>query len=84
MHIFQACILITLFYARETWITYMRQEHRLNSFRLRCLRRILDVKWQRIIDSEILNHAGTPSMYSLVIHCIDDGRISTKTSYTVN
>ena len=66
MHIFQACILIMLFYARETWITYMRQEHRLNSFRLRCLRRILGVKWQRIIDSEILTHAGTPSMYSLV------------------
>ena len=30
----------------ETWCTYMRQEHRLNSFHLQCLKRILGVKWQ--------------------------------------
>ena len=62
MHIFQACVLSTLFYGRGTWITYMRQEHRLNSYHLRCLRCILGVKWQRNTDSEILGS----SMYSLV------------------
>ena len=42
------------------------QVHRLNSFHMRCLRCILGVKCQRITDSEILTHAGVPSMYSLV------------------
>ena len=42
------------------------QVDRLNSFHMRCLRCILGVKCQRITDSEILTHAGVPSMYSLV------------------
>ena len=87
MHIYQACVLSTLLYGSETWTTYMRQESRLNSFHLRCLRRILGVKWQDHItnSSEILSRAGTPSLHSLLsqrrlrwfghVHRMDVGRI---------
>ena len=41
-----ACVLSTLLYGSETWRAYARQERRLNSFHLRCLRRILGISWQ--------------------------------------
>ena len=67
MHIYQACVLSTLLYGSETWTTYLRQECRLNSFHLRCLRGILGVKRQdHITNSEILSRAGTPSLHSLL------------------
>ena len=59
MHIYQARVLSTLLYGSETWCTYMRQEHRLNSFHLQCLKRILGVKWQdHVTNSEIQSRAG--------------------------
>ena len=45
MRVYQACVLSTLLYGSETWTTYMRQEHRLNTFHMRCLRRILGITW---------------------------------------
>ena len=86
MHIYQASVLNTLLYGSGTWTTYMRQEHRMNSFHLRCFRRILCVKWQNhITNNEILSRAGTPSLYSLHskgrlrwlrhVHRMDNGRI---------
>ena len=52
---------------RSHWTTYMRQEHRLNSFHLWCLSRILGVKWQdHVTNSEILSRTGTTSMFSLL------------------
>ena len=51
----------------ETWTNYMRQEHRLNAFHMRCLRRVLGVNWQdHITNSDVLLRAGIPSMYSLL------------------
>ena len=44
--VYQACVLITLLYSSEAWTTYTSQEKKLNSFHLRCLRRILDISWQ--------------------------------------
>jgi hypothetical protein len=65
--VYRACVVNTLLYSSETWNTYMHQEHRLNSFHLRCLRRILHVSWRdRIPNSEVLLQAGVPSMYSLL------------------
>ena len=94
MHIYQACVLSTLLYGSETWTTYMKQERRLNSFHLRCLRRMLGVKWQdHITNSEILSGADISSMHSLLsqrrlrwlghVHRMDDGRIPRK-FYTDN
>ena len=39
--VYRACVLSTLL--SESWIAYKRQEHRLNSYHMRCLRRILDI-----------------------------------------
>ena len=62
MHIYQARVLSTLLYGSETWCTYMRQEHHLNSFHLQCLKLILGVKWQDYVtNSEKQSRAGTPA-----------------------
>ena len=84
--VYQACVLSTLLYGSEAWTTYMRQEHRLNAFHMRCLRRILGINWQdHITNREVLSRAGVSSMYSLLsqrrlrwlghLHRMDDGRL---------
>uniref|UniRef100_H3ASA6 Reverse transcriptase domain-containing protein n=1 Tax=Latimeria chalumnae TaxID=7897 RepID=H3ASA6_LATCH len=61
--IYQACVLSTLLYGCESWVTYSKQERRLNSFYLRCLRKILGVTWdQRITNNEVLERTGLQSM----------------------
>ena len=65
--VYRACILSTLLYGSESWSTYMRQEHQLNIFHMRCLRRILGVTWKdHIANHEILDRANIPSIYSLL------------------
>ena len=44
--VYRAFILSTLLYGSESWNTYKSQEHRLNTFHLRCLRHILGIIWQ--------------------------------------
>ena len=39
--VYQACVLSILLYGCESWTLYTRQELRLNTFHLRCLRRII-------------------------------------------
>ena len=52
---YQACVLSTLLYSSEAWTTYIRQDNKLNSFHLQCLRRILDISWQeKITNTEVL------------------------------
>ena len=58
----------------ETWCTYIRQEHRLNSFHLQCLKRILGVKWQdHVTNSEIQSRAGTPACTPYSVSAAWDG-----------
>ena len=45
IRIYQACVLSTLLYGSESWTTYMCQERRLNTFHMRCLKRILGITW---------------------------------------
>ena len=67
MKVYQACVLSTLLYASESWTLYSHQERRLNSFHLRCLRRILGITWQdRISNKNVLSQAGIPSMFALL------------------
>ena len=86
IRVYHACVLSTLLYSSECWTTYMRQERRLNTFHMRCLKRILGIKWQdRITHQEILMKAKTQSMHSLLsqrrlrwvghICRMDDGRL---------
>ena len=65
--VYQACVLSTLLYGGESWTLYTRQERRLNTSHLRCLRRILGISWQdHIPNTEVLARAGTLSMYALL------------------
>nr|KAG5703610.1 hypothetical protein BaRGS_000995 [Batillaria attramentaria] len=67
LRVYKACILSTLLYGSESWTTYASQEKRLNTFHLRCLRRLLHIKWQdRVTNIEVLQRAGIPSLFSLL------------------
>ena len=86
MRIYQACVLSTLLYGSESWTTYMCQERCLNTFHMRCLKRILGITWQdRISYIDILDRARIRSMYSLLsqrrlrwlghVRRMEDGRL---------
>ena len=66
--VYQARVLSTLAHNRcEAWTTYTRQEKQLNSFHLRCLRRILDISWQdKVTNTEVLARASSFSIYTLL------------------
>ena len=62
--VYTACVLSTLLYGSETWTTYAFQENRLNTFHLRCLRRILNITWQdKITNQEVLRRVGMSSIH---------------------
>ena len=86
LKVYQACVLSSLLYGSESWTTYARQEKRLESFHIRCLRRILCIKWQdRVTNIEVLEKASFLSMHIMLcqrrlrwlghVHRMDDGRI---------
>ena len=86
LKVYQACVLSTLLYSSESWTTYARQENRLESFHLRCLRRILGITWQdKITNTAVLEKAGSLSMHLMLcqrrmrwlghVHRMEDGRI---------
>ena len=91
--VYQACVLSTLLYVSESWTLYTRQERRLNTFHLRCLRGILGISWQdHIPNTEVLARAGTLSMYPLLnkrrlrwlghVTRMHDGRLPKNVLYT--
>ena len=82
----QACVLSSLLYGSESCTTYVRQENRLESFHIRCLRRILGVKWQdRVTNTALIEKTNSLSMHLMLcqrrlrwlghVHRMDDGRI---------
>ena len=84
--VYQACVISTLLYSSETWTTYTRQENPLESFHLRCLRRILRITWEdRITNTSVLEQTDSLSMHLLLcqrrlrwlghVHRMKDGRI---------
>ncbi|GAA6072582.1 NLR family CARD domain-containing protein 3-like [Tachysurus ichikawai] len=65
--IYHACVLSTLLYSSEAWTNYASQEVKLNSFHLRCLRRILRIQWQdKVPNTEVLERTGMNSMFSIL------------------
>ena len=55
LKVYQPCVNSILLYGSETWTPYARQEAKLNSIHLRCLRRILGITWQdRIPNTTVL------------------------------
>jgi hypothetical protein len=84
--VYNACVLSTLLYGSETWVTYARQERRLNSFHLRCLRRILSINWQdKVSNKDVLESAKSQSMFAMLskrrlrwlghVRRMEDGRL---------
>ena len=67
MKVHQACVLITLLYSSETWTLYSRQERKLNTFHLRCLRQILGISWQdHVSNKQVLEQAGIQSVFVIL------------------
>ena len=65
--VYQACVISTLLYGSESWTTYASHERKLNSFHLRCLRRVLGIKWQdKVPNSEVLTRASAQSMFAVL------------------
>ena len=58
LKVYRAAVLPSLLYACETWTVYSRHAKQLNAFRMRCLRRLLNIKWQdKVPDTEVLHDA---------------------------
>ena len=54
LEVYKAVILPSLLYSCETWTVYSRHMKSLNSFHLKCLRKILKVRWQdKAPDTEV-------------------------------
>ena len=67
IQVYRACVLSTLLYGGESRILHARQEKKLNTFHMRCLRRILNITWQdRVPNDTVLEWAEIPSMYTLL------------------
>ena len=61
--VYKAVVLTTLLYGCETWTIYRRHEKQLQQLHLRCLRSILNIRWQdKIPDTEVLERAELPSV----------------------
>ena len=84
--LYQACVLTTRLYGSKAWTLYASQERRLNTFHMRCLRRLLGITWHDCVtNEEVLAKAGVPSMYAILkqrrlrwlghVCRMDDGRI---------
>ena len=66
--VYRAVVMTTLLYGCESWTVYSRHARKLNHFHTVCLRRILGIKWQdRIPDTEVLEKAGLPSIFTLLM-----------------
>ena len=64
--VYQACVTSILLCGCETWTPYTRQEGKLNSFHLLCLRRILGIIWQdRIPNTSVLEKTKCSSIHAL-------------------
>ena len=65
--VYRSCVLTTLLYASETWVIYAKQVRRLNSFHMRCLRKIMGISWQdKVSNVEILQKTGLQSMQTML------------------
>lgn len=67
--VYKAVVLSSLLYCCETWTTYRRHIKQLESFHMRCLRRICNIRWQdRVPNTAVLEKCGLPSIESLLVN----------------
>ena len=85
VRIYEACVLSILLYGCESWPTYSRQERRLNTFHLRCLRKIVGISWEdRVPDVRVLDLCQSTNLTTIIrkrrlkwighVHRMDDIR----------
>ena len=66
--VYKAIILPTLLYGSEAWTTYSRHLKSLERYHQRCLRHILNIKWQdRRTNSSVLEEENVTSIESYII-----------------
>ena len=65
--VYRTCVITTLLYAAETWTTHQRHIKLLEHFHLKCLRRILDIKWQTFTpDTSVLENSSCSNIESMI------------------
>ena len=68
LSVYESCVLTSLLYSSETWTTYRRHIQVLERFHQKCLRRILNIKWQSLTpDTIVLQQANTTSVEMILI-----------------
>jgi Reverse transcriptase (RNA-dependent DNA polymerase) len=66
--VYTAVVITTLLYGSETWCVYRHHIKKLDQFHLKCLRKILHIKWSDYIrNTDVLRRADTPGVESLLI-----------------
>ena len=67
LKVYHAVVLPSLLYACETWTVYSRHARQLNSFHMRCLRKLLHIKWQdKVPNTEVLQRAKIESVHAFL------------------
>ena len=67
MAVYRACIISTLLYGSESWATYTTQERKLNTFHMRCLKRILGIKWDQFVtNTTVLEKCGMQTIFYMI------------------
>ena len=65
--VYRAVVLTALLYGCETWTTYRRHVRMLESFHQKCLRAILNIRWQdRVTNTAVLQKSGLFSVDSML------------------
>ena len=68
VNVYQAAVISTLLYGSESWTLYRRHIRKLNGFHMRCLRRILHLKWQdRVPDTEVLERCNIQGIEAMLM-----------------
>ena len=68
IEVYRTCVITVLLYAAETWTTLKKHIKLLEHFHLKCLRRVLSIKWQTFTpDTVVLQKADCPNMESLIV-----------------
>ena len=65
--VYKAVVLTTLLYGCEAWTVNRSHEKQLQQFHTRCLRRILNIRWNDFVpDTEVLEKANLPSVITMM------------------
>ena len=67
--VYNAVVISTILYGCQTWVPYRRHIRLLESFHIRCLQLILELRWwHKVTHSEIRSRAATPTIESMLLH----------------